>query len=318
MKEKTYLPEGYLINTAENKHYLSSEKMLEKAMREERILEGVAQYCRGDKLELFVDLGCAVGIIPRNEAVLEKDGEDSPRDIAIITRVGRPVCFVITDLYTENGKLHATLSRKKAQEMCRRNRLSKLMPGDIIPCGVTHLDPFGAFVDIGCGIVSLLSVDCISVSRISHPSDRLRKGDFINAAVKSIDCETGRIYMTLRELLGTWEENASEFEIGSTVMGCVRSIEDYGVFVELSPNLAGLAEKHDGVEVGDVCAVYIKNIIYERMKIKLSIIDSYRRDTEPKELKYYIDPDTTPHISHWKYSPDNCRRVIETVFDQAI
>jgi len=318
MKERTYLPEGYLINTAENKLYLSSEKMLEKAMREEKILEGVAEYCRGDKLELFVDLGCAIGIIPRSEAVLEKDGEDAPRDIAIITRVGRPVCFVITELKEENGRLLAILSRKKAQEMCRRDRLSKLKPGDIIPCAVTHLDPFGAFVDIGCGIVSLLSVDCISVSRISHPSDRLRKGDFLSAAVKSIDRETGRIYMTLRELLGTWEENAAEFEIGSTVMGCVRSIEDYGVFVELSPNLAGLAEKHPGVEVGDICAVYIKNIINERMKIKLSIIDSYRRSNEIKELKYYIDPDSTTHISHWKYSPEGCRKVIETVFDEAI
>ncbi len=318
MKEKTYLPEGYLINTAENKLYLSSEKMLEKAMREEVILEGMARYCRGDKLELFVDLGCAAGIIPKNEAVLERDDEDSPKDIAIITRVGRPVCFVITELRYENGRLYAILSRRKAQEMCRRDSLSKLMPGDIIPCAVTHLDHFGAFVDIGCGIVSLLSVDCISVSRISHPCDRLRKGDFINAAVKSIDRETGRIYMTLRELLGTWEENAAEFDIGSTVMGCVRSIENYGIFVELSPNLAGLAEKHDGVEVGDICAVYIKNIIKERMKIKLSIIDSYKRCTDIKDLKYYIDPSSTPHISHWKYSPEGCGKIIETVFDEAI
>lgn len=315
MKENTYLPEGALLGRSENELYLSSPKMLEKAMREQKILEGVAQYCKGDKLDLLVDLGCAVGIIPKNEAVLEKDGEASPKDIAIITRVGRPVCFIITELREENGKLCAVLSRKKAQERCRSDYLSKLVPGDIIPAAVTHLDPFGAFVDIGCGVVSLLSIDCISVSRISHPSDRLKKGDFINTAVKTVDTKSGRIYVTLRELLGTWEENVSDFEVGSTVMGHVRSIEDYGIFVELTPNLAGLAEYRDGTEIGDVCAVYIKNIIKERMKIKLSIIDTYRRTGEVKPLKYYINTDTASHISRWRYSPEGCKKLIETVFD---
>ncbi len=314
MKETPYLPEGLLLNTNENSFYLSSPKMLEKAMREQIILEGIAKYCRGDKLELYVDLGCAVGIIPKSEAALEKNGEDEPRDIAIITRVGRPVCFVVTGIKEENGQVIATLSRKRAQKMCLENYISTLVCGDIIPVSVTHLDPFGAFVDIGCGIISLLSVDCISVSRISHPSDRLRKGDVLFSAVRSIDRESGRIYMTLKELLGTWEENAAEFEIGSTVMGCVRSIEDYGVFVELSPNLAGLAERYDGAELGDICAVYIKNIIRERMKVKLSIIDSYRRSTELQPLKYFIDGNRIHHISHWKYSPDGCRKIIETHF----
>lgn len=314
MKETPYLPEGLLLSTSENSLYTSSVKMLEKAMREQIILEGIAKYCRGDRLELYVDLGCAVGIIPKSEAALEKNGEGEPRDIAIITRVGRPVCFVITELKEENGQTVAILSRRRAQIMCLDNYISNLTCGDIIPAAVTHLDPFGAFVDIGCGIVSLLSVDCISVSRISHPSDRLRKGDFIYAVVKSIDEEGGRIYMSLKELLGTWEENAAEFDVGSTVMGCVRSIEDYGVFVELSPNLAGLAERYEGAEIGDVCAVYIKNIISERMKIKLSIVDSYRRNTEPEPLKYFIDGNRIRHISHWRYSPDGCRKVIETYF----
>lgn len=314
MKENRYLPEGRLIGTYENEMYLSSPKMLEKAMREERILEGIAASCKGETMELTVNLGCAVGIIPRREAAMEKVGEDAPRDIAIITRVGRPVSFVVTDMWEENGVCYASLSRRRAQEMCQQNYVSRLTPGDIIPAAVTHLDPFGAFVDIGCGIVSLLSVDCISISRISHPGDRLKKGDFINAVVKSVDPANGRIYMSLRELLGTWEENAAGFEIGSTVVGCVRSIEDYGIFVELSPNLAGLAERRDGISVGDLCAVYIKNIMKERMKIKLSIIDSYINHNDLTPLKYFIDASITDHISYWKYSPDNCPKLIETVF----
>ncbi|MGL0910084.1 hypothetical protein ACSTB0_13670, partial [Faecalibacterium wellingii] len=42
-------------------------------------------------------------------------------------------------------------------------------------------------------------------------------------------------------LLGTWEENAAGFTVGETVVGIVRSVEEYGTFIEIAPNLAGLA-----------------------------------------------------------------------------
>mgnify|MGYP002230072907 FL=1 len=45
--------------------------------------------------------------------------------------------------------------------------------------------------------------------------------------------------LTLRELLGTWSENAACFAAGETVVGIVRSVEEYGVFIEIAPNLAG-------------------------------------------------------------------------------
>lgn len=314
MKENKYLPEGALISTDQNAYYLSSIKMLERAKSENIILEARAVSCSAESLDLTVDLGCAVGIIPRECAALGAKNEEA-RDIAVITRVGRPVCFTVEEIIDDGGKYTAILSRKKAQEMCRLSKISRLSPGDIIDAAVTHLDPFGAFVDIGCGIVSLMSVDSISVSRISHPKDRLSKGDFIKAVVKSIDEESGRVYMTMRELLGTWEENAEEFEIGSTVVGKVRSIEDYGIFVELSPNLAGLAEKRNGVNIGDSCAVYIKNMIKERMKVKLSIIDFYSPGTETLPLKYYPESNMPQHISYWRYSPEGCAKLIESVFE---
>ena len=151
------------------------------------------------------------------------------------------------------------------------------------------------------------------MSRISHPSERLKKGQTIKTVIKSID-ESGRIYVTLRELLGTWEENAAAFEAGSTVAGIVRSVEDYGIFVELAPNLAGLAERHGGASPGDACAVYIKNIIKEKMKVKLSIIDSYAGPGEPAPFKYFVDTSKVSHISRWRYSPLVCPKTIETIF----
>ena len=314
MKDLTYSPEGRRIGTPENDRYLGSAKTLEAAMREGRILEGIASSCSGERLDLVVDLGGIKGIIPRAEAALEGDGSSAPRDIAVITRVGRPVCFTVTDIISEGSTPVAYLSRKRAQMKCREEYVSSLRPGDIADVTVTHLDPFGAFVDIGCGIVSLLSIDCISVSRIPHPSKRLRKGQQLYAAVKSVEGESGRIYMSLRELLGTWEENVASFDIGSTVAGIARSIEDYGIFVELAPNLAGLAERRDGVEVGDSCAVYIKNIIKERMKIKLSIIDSFAPPEDVPPIEYFVDVPRITHIDRWRYSPLVCPKIIETIF----
>ena len=141
----------------------------------------------------------------------------------------------------------------------------------------------------------------------------------INTVLKSIDREKGRIFVSMRELLGTWEENAALFSSGQTVAGIIRSVESYGVFVELTPNLAGLAELRDDshpfeLPCGSLAAVYIKSIIPERMKIKLVLIDSYIGDTATSELKYFIDCNSKSHIDRWQYSPQGCTKTIETVF----
>ncbi len=309
--QNVYRPEGYLIDTEQNKAYTSSLHMLEKAMKNGVILEGIARMCDCTTMDLRLDFGFCKGIIPRSEAMMPSGGS---KDIAIISRVGKPVCFKVRSIIKENGNPVAILSRRAAQEECESFFISRLTPGDIIPSVVTHLDSFGAFVDIGCGIISLICIDSISVSRIFHPSDRLRAGQRIMSIVKSRDRETGRIYMSLRELLGTWEENASEFSPLSTVSGVVRSIEPYGIFVELAPNLAGLAELRTNVSPGDYCSVYIKNILPERMKVKLVIIDTCSVGTPPP-LRYYIDTDNVHHLSHWIYSPAGARKTVETVFE---
>lgn len=311
--KKKYLPEGSRIATPENREALASEGNLERAMQNGRILEGLAVLCDRD-MTLHVDLGCMKGIIPRNEAVWSPEG-NLPKDIAILTRVGKAVCFRIMGFTVgEDGKPCAVLSRRAAQWECVDRYLCDLIPGDIIDARVTHMEQFGAFVDVGCGVISLLSVDCISVSRISHPHDRFALGDSIRVVVRSCDPVSGKLYVSHKELLGTWEENAALFAIGQTVAGTVRSVEDYGIFVELTPNLAGLAEYRDGVAVGQNAAVYIKNIIPERMKIKLVLVDVGQTKTTLSRMRYYIPPDCL-HIDRWQYSPQFCSRNVESVFN---
>lgn len=304
----SFYPEGKLYKQSENKKYLSSLAALAEAQVREIVLEAPVIMCDTEH-NLIVDLGCIRGVIPRSEGALGIT-EGTTRDIALISRVGRTVCFVITAFKSDgNGKTVALLSRKRAQELCREYMLNSLENGDVIDAKITHLESFGAFCDIGCGNIALLPIDAISVSRISHPKDRFQVGDDIKAIIKSV-AEDGKITLSHKELLGTWEENACAFSAGQTVTGVVRSVEDYGIFVEITPNLAGLAEPKENVKVGQQASVYIKSILRDKMKIKLIIIDSFNSTYSP-EIKYFI-PDNK--LDEWDYSPKNCYKRISTKF----
>ena len=304
-----YRPEGWLCDTPENRSALADSAALARAAQQGQILEAHVVMC-DNAHDLIVDLGCMRGVIPKNEGALGiADG--SVREIALISRVGKPVCFRITGFATDpSGKPYALLSRRVVQAECMERFIRQLSPGDIIDARVTHLEPFGCFVDIGCGIASLIPIDAISVSRIAHPRDRFTVGQDIRAVVRAVD-DCGRVSLTHRELWGTWEENAARFSTGQTVTGIVRSVEEYGVFVELAPNLAGLAEPHPGAAPGQCASVYIKNLIREKMKVKLIIVDTFEGGCPPPVPGYFLH---TEHIDHWRYSPADCARCIESRF----
>ena len=154
----TFFPEGALLHSGENKAALSSLQALEKAMENGRLLEAVALRCEPD-LTLLFDLGGIPAYLPKKEVALTEEGVEL-RDIAVITRVGKPCVFLI-DRIEYQPEVKVFLSRKRAQEKCLTEYLDDLEVGDILPAKVTHLEPFGAFCDIGCGIPSLISIDCI-------------------------------------------------------------------------------------------------------------------------------------------------------------
>lgn len=307
-----YLPEGVLISTARNKEYTSTLAGLERAYEQGITLEANALLC-DHELNLHVDLPRGIrAIIPKDEAIYNPSGEIT-KDIAILTRVGKPVCFKVISINNSKDTTTVILSRRAAQEECHTNYVSRLTPGDIIKAKITHIENFGAFADVGCGIISLLSIDSISVSRINHPAERLCVDELLYAVVKGRD-ELGRINLSTRELLGTWAENARLFKEGETVRGTVRGVESYGIFVELTPNLAGLAEYKENIKSGQRAAVYIKSIIPEKMKVKLIIIDAHEKEESKAPLDYFIDVSQTKHIDRWQYSPDKAGRLIESVF----
>lgn len=307
MPQGIYLPEGHLLENEQNRACLATEEGLLEARRDGVTLEGMATMC-DERRDLHVRLGAFRGRIPREEAGLGAD-RGNLREIAILSRVGKPVCFKVIGREGETFVLSRRLAQQEASEHFRDH----LHPGEVIRATVTHLEQFGAFVDMGRGLVSMIGIENISVSRISHANQRFTPGQTVLAAVLRKEAG-GRICLTHRELLGTWMENAGRIRAGTALRGIVRSVEPYGVFVELAPNLSGLAEPCEGVRPGMLASVFVKSVLPDRMKIKLSILDVLpgegKRLIEDKD--YWI---REGRLSRWQYQPETClRHCVETVF----
>jgi len=139
---------------------------------------------------------------------------------------------------------------------------------------VKSIQPYGAFIEIENGIVGLLHIEDISIARIKSPFERFQIGQKVQIMVKSIDRVENKVMFTHKELLGTWEDNITEFKEGTKVKGIIKETEKSknGIFIELTPNLVGMAEYKENFEYGQSVEVYIKKIIPEKKKVKLIII----------------------------------------------
>lgn len=295
---RPYLPEGM------NKTYRDNATSLLS-------LSDVKRYAKeGTPLELFIERcdsghnlhGTLCGfhaVIPRAEAIFPAiSGAD--KEIAVLTLVGKPVCCVLTDMtIDETGKTVLLLSRKQLQIKALDYLLQTLSEGDVIPAAITSMAPVGVFADIGCGVIALLPIRQISVSRIGHPRERFCDHAQIFAAIQRIDPAQNRFLLSHKELLGTWEENAAVFHEGETVTGIVRGVKSYGIFIELAPNLTGLAEPCEDFSDGDRVSVLIKAILPERHKVKLHIVGKLPPQIKHMPLHYYIK---SGNINGWSYT----------------
>lgn len=300
-----YIPE--CMNKAAYGKYNITE--IRAALDSGEILEALVNRSN-ENLDLEIKLGNNItGVIPFDE--LEYNITNKPtKAVAALSKVGKTVRFKVTAITKENNNYKCSLSRRLAQEECFKNYISKLVLGDIINAMPTHIESYGVFCDIGNGITALLPTNNICMAHLKDAKRDLKGIVKLKVAVKSnID---NRITLTHKELLGTWEENVSRFNNGETVTGIVREIQDYGVFVEIAPNLIGLAEKFPDVQENDVVSVYIKNIYAEKMKVKLVILNRIGPRHENIYFKYYIPE--SGKIKNWVYSPECCERKIETTF----
>lgn len=262
-----FLPEGW------NNEITKVDKTnIKQYIQNREILQGLVKEC-DDNYNLHINFENGLnGIIPREEVEginIQENG--LPKENLCTGKVHKFVQFKVKDIDSQNTLI---LSRKQVQQEALNYIKNDLKVGQKVTGIVKNIKPYGAFIEIGGGIVGLAHIEDLSVARIKTPHERLKIGQKLEVVVKSIDREQGKVILSYKELLGSWEENAEKFTPGIKVKGKVRETEKNknGIFIELTPNLVGMAEYEEGLEYGQDVEVYIKKIDMDKKKIKLLIV----------------------------------------------
>lgn len=268
MIEPKFIPEGWQTEFANP----ITPQYLKEALTTGAIMQGFVTKCDAN-YNLYVDLGNnQKGIIPRAEVeAINIDEMGFPNPNICMNKVNKVVQFKVKDISKED---YVVLSRKQVGQEAMNWVKNDLKEGMIVHGIVRNIRPYGAFVEIGGGVVGLLHIEDISIARIKTPADRFKIGQKIEVMIKSIDKRQNRFLLTHKELLGTWEDNIKEFAEGDVVTGIVREMEKSknGIFIELKPNLVGLADYKENLEYGQKARVYVKRIIPDKKKVKLVFI----------------------------------------------
>lgn len=304
LTNRPYLPEGMNLTYQRSALHLLSAGDLKKYASESIPLECMIDRCDSDH-NLHGRINGLPAVIARSEAICP-GVSGSEKEIAVLSLVGKSVCCELLDAVSEPDGITLHLTRRRLQEKALAYLEENLCEGDVIPAVITSMSPIGVFADIGCGIIALLPIRQISVSRIEHPKERFSPHQRIWAVVQKIDAAQHRFFLSHKELLGTWAENAARFQEGETVTGIVRGLKSYGVFVELAPNLTGLAEADETMQVGQRVSVLIKAILPEKEKVKLHIVGKLPPAERLRPLEYFIH---SSNLSQWSYRSEITSRL---------
>lgn len=245
---------------------------INKCIENNEIMQGLVKRC--DKnYNLYVNLENGLtGIMPREEIeAINLQENNLPKENICIGKVHKFVQFKIKEIIDSNTVI---ISRKDVQKEAINWIKNDLQVGQKVQGIVKSIKPYGAFIEIGGGVVGLAHIEDLSIARIKSPYERLKIGQKVEVVIKSIDKQKGKVILSYKEILGTWEENAKKFQQGMRTYGIIRETEKNknGIFIELNPNLVGMAEYQEGLEYGEKVDVYIKKIDEEKKKIKLSIL----------------------------------------------
>ena len=150
---------------------------------------------------------------------------------------GKSLRAKILDVDEKEGKL--IFSEKILWEEEQKELLAKFKVGDIIEGAVTALADFGAFVAFD-ELEGLAHISEIAWQRLDHPGDVLKVGDKVKA--KIIGVEGSKIFLSLRQLMeDPWMRVKDRYQLNQTVKGKVLKVNPFGLFVELDPEIHGLA-----------------------------------------------------------------------------
>jgi len=196
--------------------------------------------------------------------------------------VGDVIDVVVLDINKEKQEISLGIKQTEVNPWTRV--AERYPPNTIVEGKVRNLANYGAFIEIEEGIDGLLHVSDISwTKKVGHPSEVLKKGQDIRCVVLAVDEEKQRIALGLKQLTeDPWLRAVPEKYIpGQIVRGKVTKITNFGVFVELEPDLEGLLhvseladhkveDPHREVKVGQEIDVKILRVDTAERKIGLS------------------------------------------------
>lgn len=173
------------------------------------------------------------------------------------------------------------LTRSDLLKSQRDEILAALKPGTVVKGTVTSLPDFGAFVDLG-GVEGLVHVSEISRSRVKHPRDVLKAAQEVEVKVLSIEKGGDRISLSMKELEpDPWQGVAERYSRGAKFEGKVLRHADFGMFVELEPDVEGLVHvsqlppgtdlKDESLQPGKPLEGWVREVDTKRGRISLSL-----------------------------------------------
>ncbi|MBI4466339.1 MAG: 30S ribosomal protein S1 [Acidobacteria bacterium] len=209
------------------------QKLLEEVLKEGAVLTGTVKNITD--YGAFVDLGGLDGLLHITDISYRRLTHPaealSPGD-AVKVKV----------LKLDKEKQRISLGLKQLEPDPWHDAAKKYRVGERVRGRVTHLVDYGAFVELEPGIEGLIHVSEMSwTKRIRHPNEVLKEGDWVEAAVLDLQPAEQRISLGLRQTMpDPFQAVADRFAPGSVIKGRVRSLTDFGAFIELEPGVEGL------------------------------------------------------------------------------
>ena len=197
---------------------------------------------------------------------------------------GQTLAFEIVEIEPSENRL--ILSRKNlvaAEKAAKRAAVFEaIQEGSVVTGKVARLTNFGAFIDLG-GVDGLVHISQISHEHVAKASDKLKVGEEVQAKVISVDPESGRVSLSIKDTLAGPCDNIEErAAVGSVLDGLVKRLTTFGAFVELFPGVEGLvhisqiahqhiATPHEVLKEGQEVQVKVLEVHPEQQRISLSI-----------------------------------------------
>ncbi len=282
--------EGNLVLSKEKADKMKVWEDLEKAYKEERIVDGrILSRIKGG---MMVDIGVKA-FLPGSQIDLHP-----VRDLDSLVGKTFPLKIIKINHRRGNVVVSRRVLLEETRDRKRQTTLSTLKEGQLIQGTVKNITEYGAFIDLG-GIDGLLHITDMSWGRVGHPSELFVVGDKIEVMVLKYDRDTGRISLGLKQKSADpWSNVASKYQVGTRVNGKVVSLTDYGAFVELEPGVEGLVHvsemswthevRHPSrlVSVGDQVEAAVLNVDSGSRKISLGMKQTAPNPWDMVETKY--------------------------------